>query len=114
MRAVQRYQPTDGIFIIAADYNHANLNFVLRQLCQHVKFATSGENTLDLFYAHVPATFVRLLTLTVKTVWCLYSMLYYAALRSMMKHTLYVRHMCGNDREPELEPCVFEYFTCRL
>ncbi|KAL0153662.1 hypothetical protein M9458_051027 [Cirrhinus mrigala] len=39
-----------GFFIIAGDFNHANLKSVLPKFYQHVNFATRGNNTLDLVY----------------------------------------------------------------
>ncbi|KAL0202652.1 hypothetical protein M9458_000670, partial [Cirrhinus mrigala] len=42
-----------GFFIIAGDYNHANLKSVLPKFYQHVNFATRGNNTLDLVYTTV-------------------------------------------------------------
>ncbi len=42
---------TDGFFIIAGDFNHANLKTVLPKFYQHVNFATRGNNTLDFVYA---------------------------------------------------------------
>ncbi|KAL0153065.1 hypothetical protein M9458_051664 [Cirrhinus mrigala] len=39
-----------GLFIIAGDFNHANLKSVLTKFYQHVNFATRGNNTLDLVY----------------------------------------------------------------
>ncbi len=40
----------DGFFIIAGDFNHANLKTVLPKFHQHVNFATRGNNTLDFVY----------------------------------------------------------------
>lgn len=40
----------DGFFIIACDFNRANLKFVAPKFYQHVNFATREDNTLDLFY----------------------------------------------------------------
>ncbi len=37
-------------FIIAGDFNHANLKTVLPKFYQHVNFATRGNNTLDFVY----------------------------------------------------------------
>ncbi|KAK2919151.1 hypothetical protein Q8A73_003522 [Channa argus] len=43
----------DGLFIIAGDFNPANLRTVLPKLHQHVDFATRGGNTLDLVYTNI-------------------------------------------------------------
>ncbi|KAL0174662.1 hypothetical protein M9458_030630, partial [Cirrhinus mrigala] len=43
-------QNPDGFFIIAGDFNHANLKSVLPKFYQHVNFATRGNNTPDLVY----------------------------------------------------------------
>ncbi len=43
----------DGFFIIAGDFNHANLKTVLPKFYQHVNFATRGNNTLDFVYTTV-------------------------------------------------------------
>ncbi len=42
-----------GFFIIAGDFNHANLKTVLPKFYQHVNFATRGNNTLDFVYTTV-------------------------------------------------------------
>ncbi|KAI5087280.1 gastrula zinc finger protein XlCGF28.1-like [Silurus meridionalis] len=47
----------DGLFIIAGDFNHANLKTVLPKLHQHVDFATRGANTLDLVYTNIPGAY---------------------------------------------------------
>ncbi|KAK2882761.1 hypothetical protein Q8A73_021694 [Channa argus] len=47
----------DGLFIIAGDFNHANLRTVLPKLHQHVDFATRGGNTLDLVYTNIPGAY---------------------------------------------------------
>ncbi|KAI5099333.1 proline-rich protein 12 isoform X1 [Silurus meridionalis] len=47
----------DGLFIIAGDFNHANLKSVLPKLHQHVDFATRGANTLDLVYTNIPGAY---------------------------------------------------------
>ncbi|KAI5085415.1 hypothetical protein C0J45_23129 [Silurus meridionalis] len=47
----------DGLFIIAGDFNHANLKTVLPKLHQYVDFATRGANTLDLVYTNIPAAY---------------------------------------------------------
>ncbi|KAK3570813.1 hypothetical protein QTP86_027627, partial [Hemibagrus guttatus] len=44
----------DGLFIIAGDFNHANLKSVLPKFHQHVDFATRGVNALDLVYTNIP------------------------------------------------------------
>ncbi len=49
----QQTNNPDGFFIIASDFNHANLNTVLPKFYQHVNFATRGNNTLDFFYTTV-------------------------------------------------------------
>ncbi len=41
------------LFIIAGDFNHANLKTVLPKFYQHVNFATRGNNTLDFVYTTV-------------------------------------------------------------
>ncbi|KAI2647723.1 hypothetical protein H4Q32_031236 [Labeo rohita] len=46
----QQTNNPDGFFIIAGDFNHANLKSVLPKFYQHVNFATRGNNTLDLVY----------------------------------------------------------------
>ncbi|KAK3537358.1 hypothetical protein QTP70_008788 [Hemibagrus guttatus] len=43
----------DGLFIIAGDFNHANLKSVLPKFHQHVDFATRGVNALDLVYTNI-------------------------------------------------------------
>ncbi|GAA6075769.1 piezo-type mechanosensitive ion channel component 1-like, partial [Tachysurus ichikawai] len=47
----------DGLFIVAGDFNHANLKSVLPKFHQHVDFATRGENTLDLVYTNIPSAY---------------------------------------------------------
>ncbi|KAK3511590.1 hypothetical protein QTP70_011216 [Hemibagrus guttatus] len=47
----------DGLFIIAGDFNHANLKSVLPKFHQHVDFATRGMNTLDLVYTNIPGAY---------------------------------------------------------
>ncbi len=42
-----------AFFIIAGDFNHANLKTVLPKFYQHVNFATRGNNTLDFVYTTV-------------------------------------------------------------
>ncbi len=39
-----------GFFIIAGDFNHANLKTVLPKFYQHVNVATSGNNKIDFVY----------------------------------------------------------------
>ncbi len=46
----QQKNNPDGFFIIAGDFNHANLKTVLPKFYQHVNFATRGNNTLDFVY----------------------------------------------------------------
>ncbi|KAK3507617.1 hypothetical protein QTP70_030788 [Hemibagrus guttatus] len=47
----------DGLFIIAGDFNHANIKSVLPKFHQHVHFATRGTNTLDLVYTNIPGAY---------------------------------------------------------
>ncbi|KAK3550790.1 hypothetical protein QTP70_005470 [Hemibagrus guttatus] len=47
----------DGLFIIAGDFNHANLKSVLPKFHQHVDFATRGVNELDLDYTNIPSAY---------------------------------------------------------
>ncbi len=49
----QQTNNPDGFFIIAGDFNHANLKTVLPKFYQHVNFATRGNNILDLVYTTV-------------------------------------------------------------
>ncbi len=49
----QQTNNPDGFFIIASDFNHANLKTVLPKFYQHVNFATRGNNTLDFVYTTV-------------------------------------------------------------
>ncbi|KAK3509193.1 hypothetical protein QTP70_022967 [Hemibagrus guttatus] len=44
-------------FIIAGDFNHANLKSVLPKFHQYVDFATRGVNALDLVYANIPGAY---------------------------------------------------------
>ncbi len=46
----QQTNNPDGFFIIAGDFNHANLKTVLPKFYQHMNFATRGNNTLDFVY----------------------------------------------------------------
>ncbi len=46
----QQTNNPNGFFIIAGDFNHANLKTVLPKFYQHVNFATMGNNTLDFVY----------------------------------------------------------------
>ncbi len=46
----QQTNNPDSFFIIAVDFNHANLKTVLPKFYQHVNFATRGNNTLDFVY----------------------------------------------------------------
>ncbi|XP_076849711.1 uncharacterized protein LOC143497938 [Brachyhypopomus gauderio] len=52
-----QHKHPDGLFIIAGDFNHANLKSVLPQFHQHVDFATRGANTLDLVYTNIPSAY---------------------------------------------------------
>ncbi|MCI4376387.1 hypothetical protein PGIGA_G00187890 [Pangasianodon gigas] len=47
----------DGLFIVAGDFNHANLKSVLPKFHQHLDFATRGKNVLDLVYTNIPGTY---------------------------------------------------------
>ncbi len=49
----QQTNNPDGLFIIAGDFNHANLKTILPKFYQHVNFATRGNNILDLVYTTV-------------------------------------------------------------
>ncbi len=49
----QQTNNPDGFFIIAGDFNHANLKTVLPKFYQHVNFATRRNNTLDIVYTTV-------------------------------------------------------------
>ncbi len=49
----QQTNNPDGFFIIAGDFNHANLKTVLPKFYQHVNFATRGNNILDFVYTTV-------------------------------------------------------------
>ncbi len=49
----QQTNNPDGFFIIAGDFNHANLKTVLPKFYQHVNFATRGNNMLDFVYTTV-------------------------------------------------------------
>ncbi|KAI2643798.1 hypothetical protein H4Q32_029977 [Labeo rohita] len=46
----QQTNNPDAFYIIAGDFNHANLKSVLPKFYQYVNFATRGNNTLDLVY----------------------------------------------------------------
>ncbi|KAM4582719.1 uncharacterized protein V3H82_006706 [Fundulus diaphanus] len=48
---------TEGVFIIAGDFNQANMKTVLPHFYQHVDFATRGENTLVLVYTNIKGAF---------------------------------------------------------
>ncbi|KAK3528720.1 hypothetical protein QTP70_010065 [Hemibagrus guttatus] len=48
---------SDRLFIIAGDFNHANLKSVLPKFHQHVDFATRGVNVLDPVYANIPGAY---------------------------------------------------------
>ncbi|KAK3548250.1 hypothetical protein QTP70_005817 [Hemibagrus guttatus] len=58
-RAISKLQNShlDGLFIIAGDFNHANLKSVLPKFHQYVNFATRGVNALDLVYTNIPGTY---------------------------------------------------------
>lgn len=43
----------DGFFIVAGDFNHANLKTVVPKFYQHVNFATRGDSMLDLVYTNI-------------------------------------------------------------
>lgn len=47
----------DRLFLVAGDFNHANLKSVLLKSHQYVDFATRGENTLDLVYTNITGAF---------------------------------------------------------
>ncbi|XDV14228.1 hypothetical protein PO909_002405, partial [Leuciscus waleckii] len=47
----------DGLFIVAGDFNHANLKSVLPKFHQYVDFATRGANMLDLVYTNIPGAY---------------------------------------------------------
>ena len=48
---------TEGVFIIAGDFNQANVKTVLPQFHQHVNFATRGAKTLDKVYTNIKEAF---------------------------------------------------------
>ncbi len=48
---------TEGFFIVAGDFNQANMKSVLPHFHQHVDCATRGENTLDKAYTNVKDAF---------------------------------------------------------
>lgn len=43
----------DGIFVLAGDFNHANLRTVLPKFHQHVTCPTRGDKTLDHVYSNI-------------------------------------------------------------
>jgi hypothetical protein len=47
----------EGVFIVAADFNQANMETFLPNFYQCVDFDTRGENTLDLVYSNIKNTF---------------------------------------------------------
>ncbi|KAK1796835.1 hypothetical protein P4O66_000923 [Electrophorus voltai] len=47
----------DGLFIVAGDFNHANLKSVLPKFHQLVNFATRGANALDLVYTNISGAY---------------------------------------------------------
>ncbi len=49
----QQTNNPDGFFIIAGDFNHANLKTVFPKLYHHVNFSTRGNNTMDFVYTTV-------------------------------------------------------------
>ena len=49
----QQSKYLDTVFIIAGDFNHADLKAVLPKFHQHVKCATRGANTLDKVYSNI-------------------------------------------------------------
>lgn len=53
-RAISDLQSTqaEGVFIVAGDFNQADMKTILPSFHQHVDFVTRGENTLDLVYIH--------------------------------------------------------------
>ncbi|KAK3525553.1 hypothetical protein QTP86_034852, partial [Hemibagrus guttatus] len=57
--AISKMQNThpDGLFIIAGDFNHANLKSVPPKFHQHVDSATRGVNTMDLVYTNIPGAY---------------------------------------------------------
>ncbi|KAK3530795.1 hypothetical protein QTP70_002825 [Hemibagrus guttatus] len=58
-RAISELQNVhpDGLFIIAGDFNHANLKSVLPKFHQYVDFATRGVNALGLVYTNIPGAY---------------------------------------------------------
>lgn len=46
-----------GSFIVAGDFNLANMKTLLPHFHQHVDFATRGENTLDVAYTNIKDVF---------------------------------------------------------
>uniref|UniRef100_A0A3B5PZ90 Reverse transcriptase domain-containing protein n=1 Tax=Xiphophorus maculatus TaxID=8083 RepID=A0A3B5PZ90_XIPMA len=48
---------TEGVFIIAGDFNQANMKTVLPHFNQYVDFPTRGVNTLDLAYTNIKEAF---------------------------------------------------------
>ncbi|KAK0135743.1 hypothetical protein N1851_028366 [Merluccius polli] len=57
--AISKLQTTypEGLFIIAGDFNHANLKSVLPKFYQQVDFPTRGPNILDLVYTNIKSTY---------------------------------------------------------
>lgn len=47
----------EGIFIVAGDFNQANMKTVLPHFHQHVEFATRGQNILDKAYTNIKGAF---------------------------------------------------------
>lgn len=48
---------TEGVFIIAGDFNQANMKTVLPHFNQYVDFPTRGGNTLDQAYTNIKEAF---------------------------------------------------------
>lgn len=56
INGIQNTYP-EGVFIVAGDFNQANMKKILPHFCQHVDFATRGANTLDHTYSNIKAAF---------------------------------------------------------
>lgn len=48
----KNYDP-DAVFIIAGDFNHADLKLALPKFTQHITCATRGDNKLDKAYFNI-------------------------------------------------------------
>lgn len=48
---------TEDVFIVAGDFNQANMKASLSHFHQHVDFAKRGVNTLDLAYTNIMKAF---------------------------------------------------------